>query len=301
MWMYAAVVVFFAGAGIGLLALLDHPYSREKALTSECERLAGREARVTPWLAGLRHGLFVSGLVLATGCAVTYFSLEGMRASGSSKDYPWASVLGTITAAVVFSLLATLLLETVSLRFRSSAGRILGGLAAVSILLALFLVPVIHTVQAYSNWRRCMVYAKEDLRLRAMRTANQAKQGNFQYQRQVLARYRIRYDFDLYAEGLETYEAVREREAQFRDAPLRVMWRHHTTALIGYATIFVLLVALIIAFRRWTHRALTEEARKAVDPGGRPRDLPMKPPRPSAEKDLGISSSLAAGGTGAQD
>lgn len=295
-WLYAMAIMFFGGSGICLLALLDHPFSREIALTHECERLAGRDDRTPSWLRGLLHSLFISALVCASGLAISAFLFGAIVSSARVGEFPVSTALGIVSATVAFAFLATLLLETSSLRFKTVAGRMVGAAAGIGLLLACFLAPVIHMGQVYSNWHTGLYYKEQELALKAQEEAGVTNQQEMDWRRQSLMWYRQRYDYAFYTDELNSNEDIMMMRERYKDSPFRLMWRYHPGVLPSYAGLLLLLIAATVGGRWWTYRSLRKDAEVAVGP--RPRDLPMKPPRVTTEF---TDSAALASDSGAHD
>ncbi len=282
-WFFAAVSLFFGGGAVCLMALLDHPHSREATLTSECERLAGREEFSRQKRKSLWHAFFVSALVLITGLVIVHFFREGFELQKNTlsmmgnRTFPYMMALGVVAATLAFTFLAAVALEVVALRFFNASARFAVAVGALALLAASFLVPIIHFGNAYSHWSICINFAEGKIKYeQSVKAGKVNNQNNMGYYYGSGSWIYQNYNYALYAGTIHTLEDVKEHKARFEDRPLNIFWTYHRRSVFIYPAFLLFLATAFIGMRFWTYHLITREARFAVEEDGHPKDLPLQ-------------------------
>ncbi|MCW8130536.1 MAG: ABC transporter permease [Planctomycetota bacterium] len=256
LWELGALVLLFGGFGVCLLALIDHPFRRERLLTDACERLAGRD----DLRAGRRlgHAAFCVLMAAVNGIALLLFlNMSGALARVETLLTVAVSVL------VLFVVLgAALLIEASALRFQTFLAQAATAAVALAILAGVTAVPIVHSGMVYSDWHSCAYYSEayyqyEINKKRGLNFRNYDPTSQFNRMRQTD-------EYAEYVKDLPDLAAVRRQRELYAKAPIALMWKYAPMAVLAYPAVFALTLLLILWFRGRSYRRLIEEARRSL-------------------------------------
>jgi hypothetical protein len=257
----AMLVMLFGGGGACILQILDHPHHRETALSKECESVAGREPPVSE-LRRLWHALFSAGMVLLTASVIVLLAwqLYSVSPGMGRTPFDWNIAILLTVGATILALLFCLTFEAAALSFNSFwVGMAVSGVV-ISVLIAAMIVPVVHIENCHRYMRRATYAALNYYQFKAG-TLQSRQNWDPSHEYQWMQRSP---DYAQYIAGLDSLAAATAQSQRYISEPIRFFWDYHTQAFLTYPVVWVVLVVLLLAWRRRAHVVLRREAMKAV-------------------------------------
>lgn len=256
-WTAAMAILLVAGYGVCALALIDHPVRRERTLSDECERIAGRGGR--PPLRLPYHAGIVTLLVLLTGVMGTAFFYEtnaALRAEG-------ILVCFLILLPAMLTLLVAIAIEASAIRFQNFVGQATISAVLSAVLLGLMLAPVIHAGTINARFYRCAWAAENYYRWLANGKPQQKYYWNPSEQFELLNRHPE--NAEVLAE-IDSLEKVKQMQQTYQYRPVALFLYFRPWALVVYPLIFLAAFAGLYYWRLRAFSLLRREAEKAVLP-----------------------------------
>ncbi|GMV79814.1 MAG: hypothetical protein AMXMBFR7_09980 [Planctomycetota bacterium] len=273
-WLIAAFTMLWAFAAVCGLALLDHPFSRDAALTESCERMAGHPKPRGGILDRIGHAGFAALLVFISGALIVFGFNQVMLSTSRPSDLEEQEAFTQIALLLWFGAtglawLVGVILEAIAVKLRNFVARVVLGHILIGLLAALVIVPLVDVQQSYYGWRRSLDCQRELLHPSLNRwPSNSSQQQRAQWARQnaeyELKYLRKRYDFDRYVAGLDTPDKIDAELERYKGRNVSWFWAYHPQAMLLYPCPLLLFIVLMLFWRRWTYRGLEREARKAL-------------------------------------
>jgi hypothetical protein len=257
-WVAAMAILLVAGYAICGLALIDHPYRRERTLSDECERIAGRGERASRRRFPLHAG-FVTLLVLLTGAVGTAFFYETSSAGLAEGGLLCATIL---LPALLFLLIA-LALEASAIRFQNFVGQATISAVLSALLLGLTLAPVIHAGTINARFYRCAWASENYYRWLANGKPQQQYSWNPSEQLELQRRHAENTEM---LDELDSLEKVQHMQTVYRDRPVALFLHFRPWAYLMYPLLFLGVFAWLYYWRLRAFALLRNEAERAVLP-----------------------------------
>ncbi|MBI3831585.1 MAG: ABC transporter permease [Planctomycetes bacterium] len=257
-WAAAMAILLVAGYVVCGLALIDHPFRRERTLSDECERLAGRGERASRRRFPLHAG-FVTLLVLLTGGLGTAFFYE---TSTANRAEGWLLCAMIFLPALLFLLLA-LALEASAIRFRNFVGQATLSAVLSALLLGLTLAPAIHAGTINARFNRCAWAAENYYRWVANDKPKQQYYWNPSEQLELLNRHLE--NAEMLAE-MDSLEKVQNIQRIYQNRPVALFLHFRPWAYLLYPLLFLAAFAGLYYWRHCAFALLRKEAERAVLP-----------------------------------
>lgn len=283
-WLVAALTMLWAFAFVCGLALLDHPFSRDTALTETCERLAGHPKPRGGFLDRIGHAGFAALLVFISGAPIVCAFDQVVWANSQAMNHQNREAFTQVAYLLWFGAtglawMVGVILEAIAVRLRSFVARLVLGHVMIGLLAAMVIVPLVDIQQSYYGWRRSLYSQRELLKPSVNQwPANSSQQQRAQWARQnaeyELNYLRKRYDFDRYVAGMDTPAKIEAELERYNGRNVSWFWAYHPHAMLLYPCPLLLFIALLLIWRRWTYRGLEREARKALKLDAAPAPQP---------------------------